>query len=70
MDNKKVVLGTPRRNAAKCGFSHVPGGNGDCKDCGEPAEPGPQRRCINCEIEHGNKPPVTSEPEKADKSGD
>lgn len=68
--NAKVVLGTPRLKGGKCGFSLVPGGNGNCKECGDPAEPGAKRLCINCEIEQGGTPPVTSEPPQADKSGE
>lgn len=67
--NDKVVLGKPRQKRGKCNFSLVPGGNGNCKECGEPAEPGAKRLCINCEIEQGGTPPVTSEPDKAEKSG-
>ncbi len=40
----------------KCGFSHQPNGAGDCRECGEPAEPGAKRLCIDCAIESGTAP--------------
>jgi hypothetical protein len=58
----------PTRKVQRCNFGHFPSPAGDCKECGEPAEPGGKRLCINCTIEQGLNPtavkPKEAEEEK------
>ncbi len=53
------------RKPMKCNFTG-PNPAGDCRECGEPAEPGAKRLCINCAIEAGAQP-VPSDPKESEK---
>jgi hypothetical protein len=65
MENIRFIP-MPPRHRVKCGWSRIASPTGACKQCGEPAEPGAKRLCINCEIESGLAP-VKPDQEKIDK---
>jgi hypothetical protein len=65
MSNIKLG-GKPPRRRVNCGWSRISTPFGDCRFCGEPAEPGAKRMCIDCEIEQGSTP-VKPSPEKKNK---
>jgi hypothetical protein len=59
---------TSGRKRMKCNFVGSNSAAGNCRKCGDPAEPGAKKLCIDCTIEAGANPVVTppAAPEKKD----
>jgi hypothetical protein len=51
-----MAMKPKRKRYVKCGFSYGRPAAGDCRECGEPAEPGAKKLCIDCAIEKGFQP--------------